>query len=110
MNIEDYRNFCLSLGDEVEEKMPFVAFKAAQGVLAFYVSGHIFCFFNSNNFGTVTLKCQPERIAELKELYPCVGNPYNMSRKHWIGVDAFSAPDTLLTDLTRNSYCLVKNG
>lgn len=108
MNIEDYRIFCLSLGDEVEEKMPFGAFKAAQGVLAFYVGGHIFCFFDCNNFGTITLKCQPERIAELKELNPCVGNPYNMSHKHWIGVDALSAPDTLLTDLTRNSYQLVK--
>ncbi len=26
MNIEDYRDFCLSLGDDVEEKLPFTAF------------------------------------------------------------------------------------
>ena len=42
MNIEEYRSFCLSLGSDVEERMPFGAFKAAQGVLAFYVKGHIF--------------------------------------------------------------------
>lgn len=108
MNIEDYRMFCLSLGGDVEEKMPFVAFKAARGVVAFYVGGHIFCFFDCDNFGTVTLKCQPELIAELKERFPCVGNPYNMSHKHWIGVDALSATDSLLTRITRNSYLLVK--
>ena len=33
MNIEDYREFCLSLGADVEEKLPFTAFKYAGGVL-----------------------------------------------------------------------------
>ena len=27
MNIEDYRDFCLSLGDGIEEKFPFSKFK-----------------------------------------------------------------------------------
>ena len=27
MNIEDYREFCLSLGADVEEKLPFAGFK-----------------------------------------------------------------------------------
>ncbi len=33
MNIEDYRNFCLALGSDVEEKLPFQKFK--NGVLLF---------------------------------------------------------------------------
>ena len=37
MNIEDYRNYCLSLGDDVEERMPFRAFRYASEVLVFYV-------------------------------------------------------------------------
>ena len=41
MNVEDFRNFCLSLPDS-SEKMPFQAFKAAQSILAFYVGGKIF--------------------------------------------------------------------
>ena len=45
MNIEDYREFCLSLGEDVEEKLPFTAFRYASGVLAFYVHGHMFSFF-----------------------------------------------------------------
>lgn len=36
MNIEDYRDYCLSLGD-VEEKFPFTKFKNGEGVLVFYV-------------------------------------------------------------------------
>ena len=35
MNIEDYRGFCLSLGEDVEEKLPFTAFHYASGVLVF---------------------------------------------------------------------------
>ena len=58
-NIEDYRRFCLSLGDDVEEKMPFKAFHNASNVLVFYINGHM--------FSIVTLKCQPERIIELRE-------------------------------------------
>lgn len=108
MNIEDYREFCLSLGEDVEEKLPFAAFKSAAGVLAFYVHGHMFAFFDCDNFSVVTLKCQPERIDELKAQYDCVGKPYNLSPKHWIGVDVTTVPDDLLRELTRNSYQVVK--
>ncbi len=108
MNIEDYRKYCLSLGDDVEEKLPFTAFHYASGVLVFYVMGHMFSFFDCDNFGVITLKCQPERIEELKAQYSCIGKPYNMSHKHWIGIDARTAPDDILRELTRNSYEIVK--
>ena len=108
MNIEDYRNYCLSLGDDVEEKLPFTAFHYASGVLVFYVNGHMFSFFDCDNFGVVTLKCQPERIEQLRAEHDCVGKPYHLSARHWIGVDAASAPDDLLRELTSNSYRIVK--
>ncbi len=50
----------------------------------------------------------PERIEDLKAQYECIGNPYNESPKHWIGIDPNSAPDDLLQELTRNSYEIVK--
>ena len=108
MNIEDYRDFCLSLGADVEEKLPFTAFHYASGVLVFYVHGHMFSFFDCDNYSVITLKCQPERIEELKVKHSCIGKPFNMSPKHWIGIDANNAPDNLLRELTRNSYVIVK--
>ena len=108
MNIEDYREYCLSLGDDVEEKLPFTAFKYATGVLVFYVHGHMFSFFDCDNFSVITLKCQPDRIEDLKAQYDCIGNPYNESPKHWIGINPAEAPDNLLKELTQNSYEIVK--
>ena len=85
MNVEELRNYCLSLGTDVEEKMPFQAFKAANGVLAFYVCGHMFCYFDIDRYELVNVKCQPDRIGELKERY-----------------------DSLLRELAQNSYKIVK--
>ena len=87
MNIEDYREYCLSLGEDVEEKLPFTAFHHASGVLVFYVHGHMFSFFDCDDFSIITLKCQPERIEELKAQYSFIGKPYNESPKYWIGID-----------------------
>lgn len=108
MNIENYRAFCLSIGADVEEKLPFTAFKYASGVLVFYVHGHMFSFFNCDHFTVITLKCQPERIEELRANNGCVTRPFNMSPKYWIGINPDTAPDDLLKELTRNSYEIVK--
>ena len=88
-DIETYRDFCLSLGADV-------------------VHGHMFAFFDCDDYGIVTLKCQPDRIGELKARYDSVGRPFNLSPKHWIGVDARTAPADLLRELTRNSYLIVR--
>lgn len=108
MNIEDYRTFCLSLGDDVEEKMPFTAFHSASGVLVFYVHGHMFSFFDCDDFSVVTLKCQPDRIDELRVTHDSIVKPFNMSPRHWLGIDPTTAPADLLQELTRNSYNIVK--
>ncbi len=108
MNIEDYRELCLALGDDVEEKLPFTAFHTASSVLVFYVHGHMFSFFDCDDFRVITLKCQPERIDELRASHDSIVEPFNMSHKHWLGIDPNTAPDDLLRDLTRNSYEIVK--
>ena len=68
----------------------------------------MFAFFDCNDYHVISLKCQPERIDELKAQYDCIGNPYNESPKHWIGIDPRTVPDELLRELTRNSYEIVK--
>ena len=108
MNIEEYRDYCLSLGEGIEEKFPFTKFKNGEGVLVFYVCGHMFSYFDCDDFKVISLKCQPERIEELKAEHPCISDPFNESPKHWIGIDPNTAPDALLEELTRNSYEIVK--
>ena len=108
MNIEELREYCLSLSPDVEEKLPFQKFKNGDGVLVFYIAGHMFCFFDCNDFQVISLKCQPDRIDELKAEHDCIGNPYNESPKHWIGINPHTASDTLLRNLVRNSFEIVK--
>ena len=66
MDIETFREYCLSLGD-VEEKLPFAKIAGGESVLAFYVNGHTFCYCNIDDFKTVIVKSQPERIPKLIE-------------------------------------------
>ncbi len=62
MDIEEFRKYCLSLGD-VSEKMPFGKFAARyDSILAFYVYGHMFCFIDIDNFTFVNVKSTPDEI------------------------------------------------
>ena len=68
----------------------------------------MFSCFDCDAFSVISLKCQPERIEELKSEHDCIGNPFTESPKHWIGIDPNLAPDELLKDLAKNSYEIVK--
>ncbi|MCS2954097.1 MmcQ/YjbR family DNA-binding protein [Bacteroides thetaiotaomicron] len=108
MNVEEFREFCLSLSDS-SEKMPFQAFRAAQSILAFYVGGRIFCFFDIDKFDACTVKCNPDIIDELKARYMAVSTPYNMSRKYWISIRFNDdMPDNEIKQYVLNSYMLLK--
>lgn len=56
MNIEEFREYCLSLKG-VHEKMPFpnVPDKYSQDVLCFYVASKWFCFVNIEVFDFAVL-------------------------------------------------------
>ena len=110
MNIEEFRDFCLSLPD-VTEATPFEKFtRGRYTILVFYVGDRMFCYFNVDDFTSVTMKCRPETIEELKSRYAAIGEPFNGSRKHWISVRTDSdADDALLRELVINSYNLVRS-
>lgn len=107
MNVEELRDYCLSLGD-VSEKLPFSKFHGGENILVFYTAGHMFAYFDINDLSSVTLKCQPDRIPVLKEQYPFIDCPYNGDARYWIGVDATRAEKPLLRQLIRDSYNIVK--
>lgn len=108
MNIEELRDYCLSF-DGVTEKMPFQQFKAAQSICAFYVSGHIFRYFDIDKFDTCIIKCNTTQIDCLKERYESISNPYNMNRKYWISIHFHGdVNDRILRSLIQDSYEIVK--
>ena len=110
MNIEEFRDYCLSLPG-VTEATPFEKFSRGKfTILVFYVSGHMFCYFNIDDFRFITIKCDPEQMAELKERYQAIGEPFNGDKRYWISVDVNNdVDDNTLKSLVMQSYQLVKN-
>ena len=109
MNIEELREYCLSLPG-VTEATPFEKFSRGKfTILVFYVSGHMFCYFNIDDFTAITLKGNPQDIVELKERYQAIGEPFNGNKRHWMSVEMNSdVNDTMLKQLVKASYNLVK--
>lgn len=110
MNVEELRDYCLSLSPEVVEKFPFRQFKAAQNVLAFYIGGHIFCYFNIDDLRCVTVKCHAADIPVLLERHDSLGRPYNGNPKYWVGIDATRGDTALVKRLVADSFAIVGGG
>lgn len=107
MNLEEFREYCLSLG-EVEEKMPFAKMPGGDSVLVFYVSGHTFCYCDLNDL-RVVVKCQPERISELLGTAAGVEAPDNhFNPKYWLGINLQTIDTELLKELVARSFEIVK--
>lgn len=109
MNIEDFRDYCLSFKG-VTEKMPFgkVASEYGRNLLVFSVLDKWFCFVNVEVFDFCDIKCAPEQIGELQERYDGIRPGYHMNKKHWISV-CFNqnVPDSKILELVRQSYDIV---
>lgn len=103
MDIEKFRNYCLSF-DNVTEEFPFGA-----DTLVYKVSGKIFALTSLAEFSSVNLKCDPELAVELRERYACVTPGYHMNKTHWntVAMD-HSVSDILITEWIAHSYSLVK--
>lgn len=82
MNIEDLREYCLSL-ENVTEKTPFGKFaRRFDSVLVFYILDHMFCMTDMDDFTSVTVKAALEVIEELKMTRTSVSCHRNMSERH----------------------------
>lgn len=114
MNIEQFRDYCLSFPD-THEGTPFESFFKHQhdphSVLVYSVEDKMFCYFDLESFDMCTIKCDPDKIAELRKKFKGIGAPYNGNPKYWIGVKFNSdVPDSKLRELVRESYDLVVGG
>ena len=87
MNIEEFREYCLSLKG-VREKMPFlnVPDKYSRDVLCFYVGSKWFCFVNIEVFDFCCIKCDPNESGELQARYSGITPGWHMNKKYWITI------------------------
>jgi predicted DNA-binding protein (MmcQ/YjbR family) len=102
MNLEAFRQYCLSL-PAVTEDFPF-----DENVLVFKAAGKIFVLTDVNTFESINLKCDPELAIELRERYAAVLPGYHMNKKHWntVMMDG-SISNKLVLEWTKHSYDLV---
>ncbi len=103
MDIESFREYCLSLPD-VTEWMPF-----GPDVEVFKVSGKIFTItpLDTGDF-RFNVKCDPALALELREQYEGVLPGYHMNKQHWNTIiPDTEIPDRLLKEWVRHSYDLI---
>lgn len=107
MNIEEFREYCISKKG-VTESFPF-----DEQTLVFKVMGKMFALSGlEHQPAKANLKCDPERSIELREEYDGLISPgFHMSKVHWNTVELeMNLPHDLVLELIDHSYDLVVNG
>lgn len=103
MNIEEVRQYCLSL-PMVTESFPF-----DQETLVFKVGSRMIGYIPLEHpGGYICLKCDPERSEELRMHYDGIEPAWHMNKRHWIGLFLDrDVPHNLVKELIEHSYNLV---
>lgn len=102
MNIEEFRDLCLSFPG-VTEGLPF-----GPDVLVFKVMNKMFALTNIDEFEYINLKCDPDRAMILREQYEEINPGYHMNKQHWNSVYMTGhLEDSLIRELTTDSYNLI---
>lgn len=102
MDIEKYRQFCLSL-KEATEGTPF-----DEKTLLFSIKGKMFSSTNIETFELINVKCEPEKAIELREEFEAVIPGYYMNKKHWNSIKMDNTiSDQQIQEWIENSYELV---
>ncbi len=103
MNIEEFRDYCLSKKG-VTEDFPF-----DEKTLVFKVMGKMFALSGLERTPSqVNLKCDPERSISLREEFDGFIIPgYHMSKAHWNTLFIENLPPRLILELIDHSYDLV---
>ena len=106
MNIEDLREYCISLPDTTE------GFPFDDVTLVIKTGGKIFAIIPLDEPDTcIALKCNPDLAVELRERYSCVQPARHLSKKHWNTVVISPEITELQTkEWIKHSYELVRLG
>ncbi|NND05369.1 MAG: MmcQ/YjbR family DNA-binding protein [Saprospiraceae bacterium] len=106
MNIETFRDYCLSK-QGTSDDLPF-----DEHTLVFRVVGKIFAITRlSDTRLSVNLKCDPAKSVDYRDQYPEIEPGYHMNKKHWNTVDFEGELSSyFLRELIDHSYELVVKG
>ncbi len=106
MDIETFRNYCLSK-EQVTESFPFDT-----ETLVFKVAGKMFALAGlENKPATANLKCDPVRAVELREMHPEITPGYHMNKIHWNTVNIEgNLNNEFIKTLIDDSYNLIIGG
>lgn len=78
MNIEELREYCLSI-EGTEECLPF-----DDVTLVYKVMGKMFALIPlDRDLLSISVKCDPEKAIELRERYAAVEAAYHFNKKYW---------------------------
>ncbi len=102
MNIEEFREFCLSLKGTTDS-LPF-----GDNTLVIKVMDKMFALADINDFVSINVKCDPEKAVELREKYSSVTAGYHMNKKHWNTIEMNSElTDAEIKHWIQHSYDLI---
>lgn len=109
MNIEELRDYCLSM-EGVTEKTPFGKFaRRYESILVFYVLDHMFCLADMDDFRSVTVRSTPDEISALRTNHISVSDPINRSLRYWIQLDLDGdITDSEIYGLVSRAYDIIK--
>lgn len=106
MNVAELIDYCMGKKG-VTEETPF-----GPEVLVYKVCGKMFALTDPDEFPPyANLKCDPDRVVELRDEHEAIKPGYHMSKRHWNSVylDG-SLPEKLVRELIDHSYELVVRG
>jgi len=103
MNLEEFREYCLSKPGATEGT-PF-----GPDTLVFKAGGKIFAITALDEIpARANLKCDPDLALELRDRYEQVRPGYHMNKKHWNTVEIEAGiPDAEIRKMIDHSYGLV---
>lgn len=101
MNIETFRDYCITKKGTTEE----FPFKKLPNTLTFKVAGKMFAATDINSYKSISIRCDQNKIDELRATYPALQKPSYFSDRHWTRVVLDnSISDKLIFQLIDNSY------
>lgn len=105
MNIEDFRDYCLSL-PQAKENTPWTE-PQYQDLVTFTVADKWFCLLDLEN-KFCDIKCSVDQVAALQEKYTGIQPAWHMNKTHWVKLVLGSdVPISEIEALVKQSYEMI---